>query len=162
MRYLLFLDIDGVLNTEEHLRVVSPTWTKDGIHKLLRQENIGALNQLFDGLPATTKYIVHSHWSRRFDIKEINGALKKAGFRYTRRSSGTTPKKLSSAKIHEVSWALDNIKTDVFYILIDDESGFEYLEQRVEQKGIFFKIDPKVGLDQAMVELIIQSLPPLK
>lgn len=141
MKQVLFLDIDGVLNSrasviaEDFLGAPTIDEVTDLFGdelSLLRYESerlskvsLGCLAYILTALP-DLEIIVHSTWGSLYaleDIKKIFKAVKVPNIIIDRMSK-VTPKKLSSQKCHEIKWALQEIQEseDVVYIILENHN----------------------------------------
>lgn len=136
----LFLDIDGVLNTDPFLEKVWVGREVPDYSIYLMPEKISLLKDLI-GIVSDYQLILHSTWGRWPGPQKTTEAFEKLGFTTP---VSFTPKKLSSSKVHEVQFCLDGSEESI--IIIDDvDFSFDYMKRQYPQIHIV-QPDPAVGL----------------
>lgn len=149
MPNVLFLDIDGVLNSHQWFeKRIKSHGDEDDTRRqhdlsMLCPDLVGYLNDFLNECPC--KVILSSTWRRNTHIDEMTELLKLKGFDH--KIEGATP-------IHNDRWSLRGneirewIRTHVDndaefnrYVIFDDDS-----DMLLWQKDNFFKIDSFTGL----------------
>lgn len=116
-KFIMFLDIDGVLVTlRSHFAV-----KQRGIMRFFDPVGIMLLNRLHE--EHDVEFVVSSTWSSVHDI-HVTDMLKCAGFRGEFHKDWTTPKKLSSSRGLEINLWLEDHPKIKNYIILDDGSDF--------------------------------------
>lgn len=162
---LIFLDIDGVLNTHDDV-------FKTGINSINR-ELMGRLNRIVAATGA--ELVISSAW--RYMI--LNGAMELDGFRYLLNTHGLDPKvrlhghTASDEMIYERGdQILDYVEEvllageNVTYVVLDDGSEEPQLNGRrtlteallAAVADRWVKTDSNIGLDEACVQHAISLL----
>ena len=127
---VIFLDIDGVLNSAETMKM--------GIH--LDNKRV----VLFNGILKETdaKVVISSSWRIGKTVKEIKTYLRLAGLRMSRNIIGFTPTLHTGVRGDDIdSWLRDN-KEVTQYVIVDD--GSDFLEH---QKDYLVQTEWEVGLN---------------
>jgi hypothetical protein len=117
-RSILFLDFDGVLNTDATLaRIPHPSFP--GGHMGLEEEQISRLNAILD---ATDAAIVFStSWRTEYSTEKLCEFLEEKGFRHSSRVVGMTPRRFSSNRGSEIaSWLRENCGRGQSFVILDD------------------------------------------
>jgi hypothetical protein len=153
---ILFLDIDGVLNTESFL---NKNWQGRAVKDYsiyIQSELVSELNRIFESVP-DLKVVIHSHWGLAVKESKILKALMDKGFLYKSRYLGLTPKKMSSSKFHEIGWWLDDEPESLEYLILDDEEiSFEHIcKVRPKQRQTHHKLDNTQGLTHQRADAVI-------
>ena len=136
---IIFLDIDGVLNTSNTARTQI---------NLIDTNLTERFNKFLDG--KDVDIIISSSW--RHDMKELEKCLKKANFRHWGKVKGKTPSYSHLTKRGEqiARWLQDNDVNSIVddYVIIDDE-----IEDIVPfvNKHMVFKTDITKGITQAQL-----------
>lgn len=160
---LIFLDVDGVLNTTEHdVDIKQPLTDKEKeLFAFLKETSIlsnayliFAIKGIEDHLVANLEdlyqaskadIILSSSWRKHFSISEMNAILQYHGF--SGEIKDITRWKMSYvARGQEIKWYLEDHPTDKFVILDDDPSP-DYFDL-----NNFINTDPTVGLTVKDVE----------
>lgn len=155
---ILFLDIDGVLNSWQHLLYSKDRNIKG--NKNLCPIAMANLNYILDTCPKI-EIIIHSNWTKFLDLDTVKDILEINGFNHNNRVAGTTPKKLSSNRWNEIRMYLDDHpgEVDSFIILDDREIPKEYssdCDTYNKMYDNFLLIDQRVGLTFYNVMKIIE------
>jgi len=156
---LIFLDIDGVLNSDAWDNARKTT-SNDFLIDQFDPEAIKLLNELLEKIDA--QIVLTSSWRLNFDLEQMNELFSRIGIR--RGIVSFTPNLNAGAgyitRGNEVSkWIIDNgniIKSKPLsfsdYIILDDKA--DYL---ISQTNNFFQTDKTVGLTPQVVQSIINS-----
>ncbi len=142
---ILFLDIDGVLNSEE--------WAfkkyDEGVHNALQSEfdvqAVERLNTIIEKSGA--KVVISSSWRLIYSLEHINSMLTKFGFKGE--IVGRTPSpKANRGRGYDIKrWLTENSKVTTFAIL-DDDNDMDGVRDRFVQtswtKGLQDEHIPKV------------------
>ena len=163
MRKIIFLDVDGVLNSLPYAERVRNTVDDEEIN----EENVKRLKQIYDATNA--EIIISSTWrdcdipnnkSVYFMWQYLESKLRKYGMRI----SGKTPQ-LGNNRPYEISeWLRENTeREEVRFVSLDDD----FIEDEYEEYGIgnclirtyFFCLsEDEGGLQQEHVDMAIRKL----
>lgn len=139
---IIFLDIDGVLNSQQFVLKSGFEDLKElpSIISMISEENVWCLNYIVNNVP-DLKFVISSSWRKHHPLEEIKKTLSYFNFD-SDLIIGKTPSKPSSPRSYEIYlWLEDNGGEESnLYAVLDDH--FVY---NTEQPG-FFKTDPLVGL----------------
>ena len=143
---VLFLDFDGVLNSEGFLR-----WQRNHSdeQKPFDAENIDALNSLIQRL-GISRIVVSSSWKIGRSLDELRSLLCEAGMEYSEYVTDVTAggSSGSEGRAEEILEAISRLEISDFLIL-DDFNLSEYFDER------FYRVDSSKGLEMALVETIL-------
>lgn len=116
MQTLIFLDIDGVLNTFQSIEAQTDT---------LSPECVRQLNQLVQATQA--KVIVSSTWRRVHSLATIESRLKRHGFEA--KLHGQTPYIAGASRAEEIrTWLHLHASEGPFaFVILDDQEDFKDL-----------------------------------
>ena len=134
---IFFLDIDGVLNSENYYKKVDRTkkdWNK---FNPLAVEMIRRLIAEFDA-----SIVISSTW-RYGLVKELRNELNKSGLVKYLHKDWKTPEIYPSHRGEEINLWLDNHPEAIDYVIIDDDENI--LE---EQKNWFIRTDINDGMTE--------------
>jgi len=134
---IIFLDIDGVLNSENYYKKVDRTkkdWNK---FNPLAVEMIRRLIEEFDA-----SIVISSTW-RYGLVKELKNELIKSGLVKYLHKDWKTPEIYPSHRGEEINLWLDNHSEAIDYVIIDDDENI--LE---EQKNWFIRTDINEGMTE--------------
>lgn len=163
MLKLIFLDIDGCLNSDRYMR--SPLYleeTKDynphgmeiinkAHHTHLDPEAIRLVNLLVDKTGA--EVILSSTWRNRYSIDEMNSMLAMRGATF--KITGITPIFFSfRGRGGEIKDFLDDLGEEVSFVILDDVNQFHHYDFEKE----FIQTTEEDGLTMAHVERAIKVL----
>lgn len=158
---ILFLDIDGVLNSDasekyfKDLGCPAPK-TFDELKKTAYTRfcpvALNNLREIFKAVP-DAKVVFHSTWRRHFDLSELREMFAYHGFKKTLFKDCTLIKLSGGDKVHSINSYLDDYKKITNYAVVDDE---DLSYGKVE--GHFIQTDPKVGLTLENSNSIISLL----
>jgi len=154
---IVFLDIDGVLNSGEHfksgldqsLRMQDKAWWME----MLDPAAIALLNGLLDRTGA--KVVVSSTWRHAQEVDEIQECLEGKGF--TGKLIGATPRRGYETRGEEIQAWIDSTHHDVeAFVILDDDSDMGELMGRLVhttwEKGLLPEhIEPA----EALLELLV-------
>jgi hypothetical protein len=155
-KQILFLDIDGVLNTDSFLK---ENWKGRDVPDYsiyIQTELVSELNRILSS-SQHVKVVIHSSWGRALSLEQITSALVSKGFAHAKRVLGVTPKKFSSHKLHEIGlWLSDNPKTEEFLVIDDDYIAVNILQElRPHMRATQISTDSSAGLTPEISEQII-------
>lgn len=175
---LIFLDIDGVLNSKSSVlgerisaKDYQDVYDKDEAYLAAESDNlsqqcVGVLNYLLKQIP-DCRVIVHSTWTSYYPIDLVSKHLKRAGVD-TSFIVGTTPKKMSSEKVHEIGFALHEIEDGDYeglegcevgeFVIIENTDIFGWGDH--PRKDKLYLVDDSVGLSYKDLEPIIRRFVP--
>lgn len=174
MRKLLFLDIDGVLNSQD--------WYSSDECAELVQPNIKLSDVLhFDPstielltnivLATDCEIVISSSWRRGKTIEQLQELFREVGFEHSHKIISKTDSSYNwiqkglhvpSIRGLEIKVWLDlNVRktnkgftnNDYTYCILDDDT-----DMLLEQKNNFINIDPQTGLTQYNVDQVIEIL----
>jgi hypothetical protein len=127
---VIFLDIDGVLNSSETM--------KEGVY--LDNKKVLLLNEVITETDA--KVVISSSWRIGQTVKEIKTFLKLAGLRRHPNIIGFTPNLKTGFRGDEVESWLQKHKEVTQYVIVDD--GSDFLDH---QKDYLVQTEWDVGLN---------------
>jgi hypothetical protein len=134
--FLVFLDIDGVLNANVSGRAHGPHVDD---RPVIERSAVRSLNLLMARAPARTGIVISSAWRNFRSLKSLATDLRAAGFKYSSRILGITPNGSSRRNEIERFLVLHGWPARKSLIL-DDERDFGKLESRHvwtnHQKGL--------------------------
>ena len=123
MTTLIFLDIDGVLNSVEF---ITKQIREDGFTvidesfdatKHLDPSRVERLNRLVDGTGA--KVVLSSSWRLLYGLKKTESSLQKRGFAHE--LTGETPRIFGSDRHAEIKAYLATLEPPVRFVVLDDD-----------------------------------------
>lgn len=127
---VLYLDIDGVLNTWEwrtaaaqklpsnFVRLPTDQQSVEQLSLLLNPDQVRLVNSIVKRTGC--KVILSSSWN--FPVEKMAGVFSALGGEF--QLSGRTPRKMSSTRFNEIFWSLrDDYPEDGFAILDDIDTG---------------------------------------
>jgi len=149
---IVFLDIDGVLNTLRWDAVI------DSHH--MHFDKVQLLNRIC--LEGDANVVIHSAWTKNLDVNIIASILWSHGFDIENIGIlGTTPKKLTSTRYHELPMYFDDPKNgpiDAWVILDDWDLRWDekHLSHPMFKNSI--KTDPGIGLTEELATQAVLML----
>jgi len=149
---VLFLDIDGVLNSHSYFKSVDPHLLAHSIPERLCKENITHLNTIVRAVPCVI--VISSSWRHIHDRHEMALFLGVRGFGGAMILGQTPIHRSLRTRGAEIQAALDNMPEPVtgFVILDDDNDGMD------DFKDNFVRTDSNVGLTSEDAEKAIRIL----
>ena len=153
---ILFLDIDGVLNSKQWHSSDSCKALGNSVKRYFDPVCMKYLNSIISETEA--RVIISSSWRILRSLQDLQDLFKSVGF--TGKIYGMTPdlsifqpdsENLRGLEIQQ--WITNNqryFKTAIQYIILDDEDGF--LEN---QQQYFFQINSDIGLNDSLTGKII-------
>ncbi|MCO7186091.1 HAD domain-containing protein [Tenacibaculum sp. XPcli2-G] len=153
---ILFLDIDGVLNSRqwhssENCKILEIT-----VKRFFDPACVEYLNKIVN--ETETKVVISSSWRILRSLQNLQDLFKSIGF--TGKIFGKTedlsifePDTPNLRGVEIQNWIKDNqkhFKTPIKYVIIDDENEFFS-----HQEQFFFQTNPDIGLDTTITEKII-------
>jgi hypothetical protein len=153
---VIFLDIDGVLNSErfmraQHERGVVSKDVEEHCRDQIDPAAVALLNELIETSGA--EVVISSSWRRLFTIGEISRGLRHNGFAHPRSIIGKTPA-LDVERGHEIqAWLDERGPTD--FVILDDDSDMVHLAPRL------ILIDCAHGLQREHVEAALRLFAPI-
>jgi hypothetical protein len=137
---IIFLDIDGVLNSFKSLK-------EFGTYKILDGQNIDCLNAIIEHTQG--KIVISSSWRLQYTLEELQTILEKYGFNYCNSIIGYTPlDKFREIEIEKWLKEYGNTK----FLIIDDSNNFSKYQNHLIQTS-FSK-----GLQNKHINQIIKRL----
>ena len=155
---VLFLDIDGVLNSEvfytkksqweRYKRAEDSGYTRDERRALanIDKRAVSLLNYIVENTDA--EIVISSTWRSDFNLPYI---MRFVGLK--RPYYGITPYDKSRHRGTEIQTWLDDYGNNVKYVILDDDS--DMLER---QLPYFIKVDPYYGLTKEIADKVIEIL----
>jgi len=134
---IIFLDIDGVLNSAKYYKMVDRTKKDWNRFNPLAVEMIRRLLEEFKA-----SIVISSTW-RYGLVKELKKELNKSGLIKYLHKDWKTPQTYPSHRGEEICLWLDNHPEATDYVIIDDDENI--LE---EQKNLFIRTDIKEGMTE--------------
>lgn len=165
LNYLLFLDVDGVLNsakyfTSDKFKSLKGNLSEEEImltrHDLLLDEApISLLNSLVEQSQA--KVVLSSTWRNKFSLDEMNKLLsdKGATFNLCGKTPRLLPKKFSMRvyRHDEIQDYLNNLnEIPESFVILDDEGPMSYLDK------FFVKTNYEFGLQEHHITKALKIL----
>lgn len=162
---ILFLDIDGVLNTDSYLKSLSPYWKEPDLYlKMMIPEKVNLLNLILEKVE-DLKIVISSDWRHAAPdgVTGLKRALRKNGASEEVIGAifSQTPMFFSPCRTREISSWLDNHHKVYDYeriVILDD------LETRVKENSYYghkiyvAKTTLEHGLTDEIASNIIESL----
>ncbi|QCD61113.1 HAD domain-containing protein [Tenacibaculum maritimum] len=153
---ILFLDIDGVLNSRQWHSSESCKVLGTSVKRFFDPVCVEYLNRIVN--ETETKVVISSSWRILRSLQNLQDLFKSIGF--TGKIFGKTedlsifePDTPNLRGVEIKNWTKDNqkhFKTPIKYIILDDEDDF-----LKEQKTFFFQTNSDIGLDTSTTEKII-------
>jgi hypothetical protein len=144
---VIFLDFDGVLNSEASFRMEirrKNNRVSDTLNPVACSNLQYILEQASD-----VKIIISSTWRKIHTLVELQNILNSYGVEAAR-VAGKTPATLSGHRGHEIRLWLDDNPNVTQYVIIDDDgdaiTALNHGEEGTDQKGHFFETTPEDGL----------------
>lgn len=141
---VLFLDVDGVLNSTEG-------WCRDNPHTstYMTPECVDQLKELLNKRCKDVAVVVSSTWRKYFDIKAFRAMFDILGLPGDR-IIGYTPEAehLSSERGHEIQAWLDGHPEVERFVILDDDADMVHLMPHLVQT------DPMYGLTEERINEI--------
>ncbi len=134
---IIFLDIDGVLNSKTFYKTVDRTKKDWNRFNPLAIEMIRRLIEEFKA-----SIVISSTWRYAF-VKELKNELIKSGLIKYLHKDWKTPEIYPSHRGEEINLWLDNHPEAIDYVIIDDDENI--LE---EQKNWFIRTDTEEGMTE--------------
>lgn len=145
---LIFLDVDGVLNTTSNwgIKLVNGVWEGGTIEPA----KVSAINQIVDATGA--KIVVSSMWRVGRTVEDLQKLLNDEGAEFE--IIGTTPEAPRERWGQILKWLQSHSGAlNSHYVIIDD-----WLEAGWGHSGHFVNTDPEVGITDADVQKAIEIL----
>jgi hypothetical protein len=152
----VFLDIDGVLNSDRYVKSraqvdTNDLWTLEDIDPAA----VGILNALVEKSGA--KVVISSSWRHHHSLEEIRALLGERGFRGN--VLDATPRLFGESRGTEIrTWLRVQVHEAHSFVVLDDDPATGELDAR------WVLTDPVVGLTDADVEraltLLAKMVPP--
>lgn len=139
---IVFLDFDGVLNSEQSLRQL-------GTRFRFGESSISALNKVLWQTGA--RLVITSTWRAEYTLQEIVGLLERNGV-LTKRVAGKTQILGKKRELEIDAWLRSVPYAVSSYVILDDNDGMVMHEERLVQ------VNPQVGLTSMNAERAIQLL----
>lgn len=147
----LFFSIDGVLSNRDHMKANWDLHAGGDFSVFIMPEKVRLFNQIRAALPGF-ELITHSHWDKSIGRAATTDALTHHGIE----SFGFTPKKLTSNKIHEVQFALEDHPGPHRILVLDSEDfGSRHLKDRYADV-LYIETDRTVGLTENHVQEVMR------
>lgn len=159
MEKLIFLDVDGVLNSQKYFSKIKGDMSVDQTRRFFDPEAVKNLNDITDKTGA--KIVISSTWRKTRTLEELQELFKEVGITgevigktpqlYFKGPNGGSRSVPRGVEIKE--WLEQNgIKPHLFrsYVIIDDDSDMLY-----NQRMNFFNTDWDFGLGPSMAYRII-------
>lgn len=139
-RRILFLDIDGVLNSAAYLKQNPGCFDRSGHEAwhMIDEAAVARLNRVLDATDADV--VLSSTWRLLNALADVRGWLKRRGF--TGKLIGKTPDigkspggvlVLSPERGHEIQAWLNDQDDVVSFVIVDDNSDMAHLKPRLVQ-----------------------------
>jgi len=137
---LIFLDIDGVLNSTQHAIMCKRSNQRAywDFCPLCKSNLMYILEECKD---KDIKFVISSTWRLVYSMEELKTIFKKEGFHDVDLIIGKTPKRLTSQRGDEIEMWLDDNKYKGKFAIIDDDVDMGRYRDKL------FKTDHMLGLD---------------
>lgn len=153
---IIFLDIDGVLNSKQWHNSDSCKALGNSVKRYFDPVCVEYLNSIISETRA--RVIISSSWRILRSLQDLQDLFKSIGFigkiyGKTEDLSIFEPDTPNLRGVEIQNWIKDNqkhFKTPIKHIILDDEDDF-----LKEQKLFFFQTNPDIGLDTSITEKII-------
>jgi len=139
---IIFLDFDGVLNSEQSFR-------KFGTRYRFAGENVAALNEVLQQTGAGL--VITSSWREGLSLAEMIGYLERDGV-LAKRVVGKTPQLQKSRGLEIDSWLRSAPYPISSFVILDDRDDMEMHRERLVQ------VDPQIGLCMSQARVAIQLI----
>lgn len=147
----LFISIDGVLSNKAHMEAKWEKRKNGDYSVFIMPEKVEILNKIRTALPGFD-LVIHSHWAKSLGKDATRNALERHGITPVE----FTPKKLTSDKIHEIQFALQDEAGPHRVVVLDStDFGSDYLKERYGNV-LFIKTDRAVGLTEQHLQEVIE------
>ena len=165
MRKIIFLDIDGVLNTDAHqnqfftiIHKSNLESARDDLKGALLYSKCKLLEKLIQAHP-DAQFVFSSSWRRWTDLETATDAIRKAGCPSFPGFIDSTPVKMSLyGRFNEIRmWMSQQGKTlkDAKIVILDDEDCDQY---NAPLKSIHIQTDSELGLTDSDIQTAIELL----
>lgn len=144
MNRILFLDFDGVLNSDAFLLTVK---NRDNPIALLSRRKVALLNKIVEETGA--KVVISSHWRYEFTIGEIRSILEELGFKG--QIIGITPIIMGMPRGYEIHGWLSGFPGKREFVILDDQDNMDFLSPHLIQTN------SSVGLTDENVQQVINK-----
>ncbi|HUU87640.1 MAG TPA: HAD domain-containing protein [Candidatus Glassbacteria bacterium] len=145
---VLFLDIDGVLNSETFMTSL-PFCLEDDLRDNIDSQAVSVLNEIIE--KSDSKIVISSTWRKIYPLPKIVEALENKGFKHSNKIIGCTPIYDVGVRGDEIQEWLDHMAIDSFAIL-DDDSDMKNLKPHLVQTTW------KEGLQPEHIERVLNIL----
>lgn len=151
---IIYLDFDGVLNTDGHLNTLAQQgMTREMLKEQPERALLPELVQKFNFFADKgVDFILHTGWCRMFLYAKCLEVLRHHGFKGD--ILGETPKKFSSTKCMEIRSSLRDEKPD-FYAIVDDDV---WIDPPGYFKGHLVFTDPDLGVTDENIASLAKIL----
>lgn len=137
---VIFLDFDGVLNSEASVRMEQRKKTPRIMDRL---SEVACSNlQYILEQDSSVKLVISSDWRKYHSLVELDNILHSYGV-HNARILGFTPAKMSSSRASEIRMFLDEHPNITKFVVIDDNESVLGVE---DPRGHIFLTDPSDGL----------------
>ena len=157
---IIFLDIDGVLNSDEWYKKFKNNikkWPQDNIDP----NSIFILNELIESINGDVRIVISSTWRQLISINDLSTLLEFYGFKYKDKIIDKTPIGYSGLKFNEYpqrgkeiqAWLHTNEKKyNIKSFVILDDVNIGYLKDK------WLQIDAKNGLQKRHIRQALEIL----
>lgn len=146
---VLFLDFDGVLNNDFHLRKIKNHPSES--HHGLDPKNVNVLNQLYKKVP-NLNIVISSSWRIGKSIEWLQDLLTDAGFHYSNKIISVTPFSGRGPRGNKIQKWLDQHLDVAEFVIVDDDQDMAHL------MGRLVKTSFRYGLQEKHIEEILRVL----
>lgn len=145
MNPVLFLDFDGVLNSERFFVRRGKNFTTTATRDDIDPDSVQILKWILEKTQA--QLVISSSWRLMFDVDKV---LDQFGLP---KSVGKTPEINNATRGEEIQAWLNAHPECQRWLILDDED-----DMLPEQFSAFFQTDPRVGLTKKVAERIVRFL----
>ena len=127
---MIFLDIDGVMNSKRNALRLQAEGVSDKLMRQFDPEAVQCLNRILNDTGA--QIVISSTWRRLWSLDSLRSHFKEQGVERPERIVGETPTVFSGCRGREIELWLRDHDCDGFLILDDDSDMTPFMEKLVK------------------------------